>query len=354
MAFALASLLATLSVRVRAKEPESELATARHLFAEATVLESHSDFELAAAKLKSAIAIKETPGLRYHLAHCEERLGQLIAASEDYARAAELVRDGFRAPDVELLLPTAEQRVNSRIARLDFVLPAGTRAAAELDGRALPGLESLRLDPGVHRVVVRAPGHSAYQTELLFADGQRRTLKILFDEPEEASPASVAASRGARSAGVTPPATRKPASVRLRRALLIGEAAVAVAGLGVGIGAAVVRHRSEQEIEAYHADIRDYQEEPAQHSTPPDQDSASSTGLCPGDPYIQEDCSGLEAATHRVNTAVRLEKAGFITAGAAAGLFLVTWLLWPSSPETASVAVAPRPDGIVVFAAGSF
>src|SRR3954470_2756065 len=105
-----------------AKEVSSaELATARRLFAEATALEASSDWNAAVGKLKSAVAIKETPGLRYHLAHCEEQLGALVAASFDYERAAELIRDGAPAPDVEPLLPLAQRRLDSRVAKLDIV-----------------------------------------------------------------------------------------------------------------------------------------------------------------------------------------------------------------------------------------
>jgi hypothetical protein len=348
VAFTLASWFVTLSAPVHAEErARSELVTARHLFAEATAHEGRSEFELAMAKLKSAIAIKETPGLRYHLAHCEEQLGQLVTASGDYERAAELVRDGFRAPDVELLLPSAVHRVSSRMARLDFAVPLGVTAVVEVDDRRLsvPAADaSVRLDPGAHRVVVRAPGHPEFHAELTFVDGQRRTLKVLFAERAHANPDTpAAASPGARPSGATSlPTAGKPSSVPLRRAVLIGEAALAVVGLGVGIGSAIVRHRSGE-------DARTYQTWEEHDASDPKHPCANQDN-----PTLKEDCTGFEEATQRVNTAVTLEKVGFITAGAATGLFLATWLLWPSSPGKASVAVDLRPDRGVVFATGSF
>ena len=50
-----------------------------------------SPWREAVAKLKRAVALKETPGLRYHLAFAEEQLGQLLAAHDDYRRADTIV-----------------------------------------------------------------------------------------------------------------------------------------------------------------------------------------------------------------------------------------------------------------------
>ncbi len=38
-------------------------------------------------KIRRAGAVKLTPGLRFHIALCEERLGQLVAALDGYAAA---------------------------------------------------------------------------------------------------------------------------------------------------------------------------------------------------------------------------------------------------------------------------
>src|SRR5690349_9230742 len=85
---ACALLLSSLVTIARAEPSAAEIKTARQLFAEAESLRSKGDCRTAAEKLRLALQIKETPGLRFHLAHCEERLGQLVQADADYRRAS--------------------------------------------------------------------------------------------------------------------------------------------------------------------------------------------------------------------------------------------------------------------------
>src|SRR4029079_11912267 len=82
---------------IAAAEPApSDIAEARRLFSEASDLRTEGKWDLAAKKLEAAIAIKETAGLRFHLAYCEEKMGHLLAATRDYDRADELIRDGAK------------------------------------------------------------------------------------------------------------------------------------------------------------------------------------------------------------------------------------------------------------------
>src|SRR5262245_45898151 len=81
-------------VTALAEPTATELAVARRLFAEAVDLEHDERWELAASKLRDALAIKDTPGLRFHLAHCEEKRGHLVEAMLNYDRASELIAAG--------------------------------------------------------------------------------------------------------------------------------------------------------------------------------------------------------------------------------------------------------------------
>src|SRR5258708_182583 len=71
----------------------AEIALARRLFADARPAEDAKDWPTAASKLREAISIKETPGLRFHLAYCEEQQGSLVEALVDYERADDLSAD---------------------------------------------------------------------------------------------------------------------------------------------------------------------------------------------------------------------------------------------------------------------
>jgi hypothetical protein len=335
-----------------AKEVSSaELATARRLFAEATALEASSDWNAAVSKLKSAVAIKETPGLRYHLAHCEELLGALVAASFDYERAAELIRGGAPAPDVEPLLPLAQRRIDSRIAKLDIVVPAGTSALAEVDGRSLPRSAlgtSLRLDPGPHRVVVRANGEADYLAELSLGTGERRTLKVFFHDAVEGKPSQPPSSTAFVPAAPSEPAGRmtpgpvqpdEGSSSAVRTSLLIGEAALTLAGLGVGIGYAFARDDASAAVVQANADV--------------DALASGNSQDCSKNPDAAA-CKQLASASEHFDQVVRRERVGFITAGTAAGLMIATWVFWPASPRRATVALSPSPGGALLCASGAF
>ncbi|HTQ03240.1 MAG TPA: hypothetical protein VMI54_05265, partial [Polyangiaceae bacterium] len=309
-----ALLLVAPAAKSQGRPSAADLATARELFAAAAELEAHSEWSAAATKLKSALAIKETAGLRYHLAHCEEQLGSFVEAADDYDRAAALIRDGAPAPDVEPLLPLAQQRLESRIAKLDLVVPPGTSAAAELDDRALPASAlgtSIRLDPGIHHVVVHAAGHDDYRYDVSLGVGEHRTLKVFFASPArpEAAPAPSplvpSAANGApppvRPAETSP--DRKPSS-GVRTALLVGEAAVTVAGVAIGVGFGLARPAASRRVRA------------AQSAVPLD------VRACSDDSNAA--CAALGDAIDAYHADVHWETAGFIGAGVGAGLFAAT------------------------------
>ena len=245
------------------------------------------------------------------------------------------------------------RRLDSRIAKLELVVPPGTRAVAELDGRVLPPSAlgaSVKLDPGAHRVLVRAPGRSDYSAELTLATGERRTLKLFFS-PEEPQPGASRPNERQGSAAplvAAVPATRgplprqaasdEPSSFGTREALLIGEAALALTGVGLGIGYGVTRHRATQRVDA------------AQRAV--DAGSSGDAGACLG--VGAPACSQLNGALDDHRRAATIEVASFVGAGVATGLFAATWALWPSSPRGVSVALHPRASGALLLAGGAF
>src|SRR5690606_31946303 len=58
-------------------EDEERLVTARLLFAEGKENMERGDWDGAVDRFVAAARIKDTPGLRYHVAVCEERAGRL-------------------------------------------------------------------------------------------------------------------------------------------------------------------------------------------------------------------------------------------------------------------------------------
>ncbi len=341
-----ALLLVAPAAKSQGRQPSSgDLTAARHLFGEAADLEARSEWSAASVKLKSALAIKETPGLRYHLAHCEEQLGAFVEAAVDYDRAAELIRGGAPAPDVEPLLPLARRRLESRIAKLDIVVPTGISAAAELDERALAASAlgtSIKLDPGVHQVVVRAAGHAEYRAFVSLSVGEHRTLKILFPDPAPA--ASSAAPRGAVATAPEAPAAPAPKtwpaeagerrSSGVRTAVLVGEAVLSAVGVGIGAGFGLARPGAARRVHA------------AQANVPGD------SQVCAND--AQGACAELGDSIATYRRDVHLETIGFAGAGVAAGLFAATWAFWPSARAEPAITVHPAAGGAVLSARGMF
>jgi tetratricopeptide (TPR) repeat protein len=114
------ALVITPSTAQAASPPDREIspeatARARQLFEESVELREQGDLAGARGRLERVLEIKETPGLRYHLAHVLEEEGRLEAALAEYERAAVLIDEGRAAPDVESLLPSAISRVRAAL-----------------------------------------------------------------------------------------------------------------------------------------------------------------------------------------------------------------------------------------------
>jgi hypothetical protein len=309
----------------------SEIALARRLFSEALVLENAGNWAEAIAKLKDAVAIKETPGLRYHLAHCQEQRGELVAASLDYERASELIRAGAQAPDVEQLLELANQRLLTQIPKLTLALPPGVnQAVVEIDGRVVsPAIigKAAPIDPGAHRIVARAAGHHPFEKKLVIGSGETLNLELrlvpLAAEPMVAKPSA------------TPKRDqidRSPASsgIGAREVTLIGEAVLVAAGAGVGIGFTLARANATDRAKSAQSTI--------------DARSSGDVGACQLAAPLSE-CAQLREALDARKSHGTFAAAGFIGAGVSAAALVATWILWPSSENPVAVQLRPRGVG---------
>lgn len=302
-----------------AAEPSpTELAVARRLFEDAVRLERESRWELAASKLRDALAVKETPGLRFHLAHCEEQLGRLVEALISYDQARELIAAGHKAPDVEALLEPARRALELRVPYLLLVAPAEVeRLEAELDGKPVARSVLGRpapVNPGTHRILARAPGYADYADEVQIAEGERRTVQVNMVplsnearvEPSPARPAPELAMSRERSS-----------PTQTRTYVLAAESAFTVAALGVGIGFWMVKSTAADRVERL-------------------QRSLDSCYAPPGQ-ALPEGCNQLAEAIDDHDRARLLSGLGFVGAGVGAAATVLTFVLWPTSPVTPRV-----------------
>jgi hypothetical protein len=334
----------------RAAEPTpSEISVARRLFEEGKAAEDASRWREAAEKFRQAAAIKDTPGIRFHLARCEEESGALVEALLDYDRARELIDGGAKAVDVERLLPEAHERVRAKVAHVTLRLTDGMQhASVSVDGKAVSdsvlGLP-LPINPGRHRVQATAPGRAPFDKELQLGAGEKRDVLI---NPALAStpPASAAAPPVA-----TPPAparTRRAAvdtSVPTRTIVLVGEGSLLVAALGTGIYFTVARSSAQSDMDAANAKMLK-----ALMGRPVD----GSTCFMPSNPDVIAACPALDAARADRDSAATWQMAGFIGAGVSAAALGLTWWLWPSASDEAKPSVAVGPGRVDFALSGRF
>jgi len=302
--------------------------------------EEAKDWALAASKLRDAIAIKETGGLRFHLAYCEEQQGLLVEALVDYERSDDLTvgaNEEFRAQ-----LPAKRESLRRRIPTVTLLVPPKPpNPTLTVDGHPMPPAvlgKPIPLNPGRHTLVVSAPEHAAFTTQVSLNETDAVVANaILSPLPKRPvlstlKPAHTAAS----SEPAPPPISDISASSGLptRTYVLIGEAALAMGAVGVGIGYTL------------HAASADERANEVRTNLPSDD-------VChDANPQKPEMCATLQGAIADAKNDQLIARIGFIGAGVAAASFVGTLLLWrPSTkvaiipsfvPGTAQLSVAAR------------
>jgi len=318
-----------------AEATSAEISAAKLAFESALAAESEQRWGDAAQKLREAVAVKDTPGLRFHLAHCETEQGHLLAASAEYDRATELLRQGATAPDVQKLLEPARAALLLRLPRLTLKIPDDVHAPQVfVDNRPHPPSDvalGLPLDPGVHELRVQAVGRRTFERALSLKEGDRVVLPVRLavaaplGGPSE-SPLAPPAPAPTSSVPVAPAA--KPGRSSTKLYLMVGESVLTAAGLAVGIAYAVAKGSASDRIDSAQARI----------------DAAPSGGMgaCgASDSELSFACSDLHAAISDHDRALILSDVGFAAAGVGAAALLATGFLFPSSSQASGVNVQP-------------
>lgn len=199
--------LALGAVPALAEPSKTDIAAAKKLFSEAEADEADERWGAAVEKLRRVLLIKDASGVRFHLAHCEERLGQLVAALGDYRRAAELA-EMMPPGEREALRERAVARVaelEQRVPSVTIVLPGEPREVrVTLDERLLSAADlakPLRLDPGEYVVKATAAGRKPFREKLILIE--RGTARVQVVLESDAPPV-------ASSAGPAPPPPPAP------------------------------------------------------------------------------------------------------------------------------------------------
>lgn len=200
-----------------AEPTKAEIAAARRLFAEAEREEAANRWADALQKLRSVVAIKETAGVRFHLAHCEERLGQLVAALTDYRRAAKLAEgtSGPESDDIQRRAGDELAALEPRIPTVALTLPDDVPGASvTLDGKTLVLASPpapLRLDPGEYRFEATATGRVPFAQRLILVEQGRYQVTIALPLVPVAPPPAAPPQAPAPAEHAAAPPPREPA-----------------------------------------------------------------------------------------------------------------------------------------------
>ena len=310
----------------------AELSNARQAFESAVVLEADQKWVEATLKLREALAVKDTPGLRFHLAHCEEQQGLLVEAVLDYDRASELLRQGAKAPDVQKLLVPASAELKSRIPHISVEIPSDVQnAVAELDGKAYAPSElalGTPLNPGPHQLKISGRGRGAFERSFALKEGEQITIRAELpsgppDGGVSAPSTSLSASPAQPVPSFAPADSSKTAGAGARSSpklyLLLGESAVTVAGLALGIGYRLAESSALDRVQA------------AQNRIGPNAGACSMPGSSLG-----SSCVDLRTAIDDHDRDATLSTVGFVAAGVGAAALLTTWLVYPSRHGSSS------------------
>ncbi len=231
---ALALALAAASPSAHADPTPSTIQAARDLFAKAEIDEDAGRWAEALDKLRRAASVKVTPGIRFHIALCEEKLNQLVAALADYVAADQAAHEQNNKEVIDAVAePLRSLRI--RVPTLTIDVPAATTlngVQVELDGKEIAaGLYGVAMpvEPGTHHVQALATGKRPYATDVQLNEREAQTTTIKWvDAPAVVHPSEPLVQ--------TPPPVVAADSSGPKLGAIISTVS-AVAALGFGIGA---------------------------------------------------------------------------------------------------------------------
>ncbi len=190
--FAMGALV-VMSPSPASAQDEQTLREARATFQKALELEHAGNWGEALKLFRDVGQIKMTPQVRYHIATCEENLGQLVAALGGYDLA--LAQAEGMHPDFIAEVQGSIDELKARIPKLVVERAEGSEAARiKLDGVQL-GESSIGsetpVDPGPHTVTASAPGFEDYQKTVTVSEGAVEVVSVELTKQAKGAPAEV-------------------------------------------------------------------------------------------------------------------------------------------------------------------
>ena len=152
------------SLPARGAPTPAEKAAAEALFQQGTELMAQQNFSAACAKLEASSALESGLGVKLWLADCYDRAGRTASAWALFTEAASLAHQSGQA-EREGAANERAADLETRLSRLELKPPAGglpEGVVVTLNGNTIPEASlgtALPVDPGLQRLVLRAPGY---------------------------------------------------------------------------------------------------------------------------------------------------------------------------------------------------
>ncbi|HEX9295535.1 MAG TPA: hypothetical protein VF881_06860 [Polyangiaceae bacterium] len=313
----------------------TEIALARRLFTEARAAEDVRDWRSATAKLRDAISIKETAGLRFHLAYCEEQQGMLVEALVDYERSEDLATGSN--DDLRKQVPAKRESLHKRIPTVTLLVPpdSSPNASVSVDGHVLPAAalgKPIPVNPGKHTLVVSRPDYAPFTTEVFLNETDAVVTNAIMVRTENGDAVSPLSMRAKATSGTDSIAHSSRPGLQARTYVLIGEATIGAAALAVGIGYMIAASSADARLDAAHEKL--------------------GTMGCPDkDPIL---CAELQPTLDDARNDRFIAGLSFIGAGVGAASFVATFLLWPAQRSKVAIIPSFQPKSATLSVAGSF
>jgi tetratricopeptide (TPR) repeat protein len=149
-------------------------------FEEGRELFDQGRFREACEKFELSMQLDPSPGTLLNLGNCYEPQGDLVRALALFEQA---FADAQRSNDPrrkELWTDAARERIANLSRRVPQLSVRGVPADAQvaIDGTSQRPSGVLRINPGRHRIEVRAPGKQAFTQDFDIASGQRLAINV--------------------------------------------------------------------------------------------------------------------------------------------------------------------------------
>ncbi|MGO9713048.1 MAG: uracil-DNA glycosylase, partial [Polyangiaceae bacterium] len=160
-----------------------QLQAARELFSAASKDEGASRWSDALEKLHRVADVKLTAGVRYHIAFCEEKLGQTATALAHFAEARDAAEREHNKEVLDLLKEPFLSDLHARVPTLSIDVPSDAKdAVVTIDDHPHPsGLwgVAVPVDPGTHRIDAHAAGRAPFSKELTLHEREVTVLDVV-------------------------------------------------------------------------------------------------------------------------------------------------------------------------------